>query len=209
MRLSVDFIRLDCVGSEMALCSHFGWFFLLSFLADWPPFFQLHCHRHDDRKTTKGSNHTCRCVLQSQVASVVEFFRRRQNQKPIPLRSSSPWESPWRVAKQSFFLGTGIISCDASSSYYLFFWFIYSLSFLTIVCSYHSWRRELRPRSPRLKTNVPLTLIGIRRKFCNRPIMLSIGGSTCGTRLSVCILTTNVISNSLKALTSTSLRKVR
>ena len=86
-----------------------------------------------------------------------------------------------------------------SSQYFLF---------LTALLSYNSWRRGSRPKSRHLKMNTPLTSIGdLLRTFYNPPIMLSIGGSYCGTRLSVCISTTKGSSNLLRALILWSLMK--
>ena len=74
-----------------------SYFLTLSYVANWVSFFHLPPPRYDNRKTTKGGNYPCRCLLQSQVASVVEFSRQGQNQKSIPLFFSSPWESLWRL----------------------------------------------------------------------------------------------------------------
>ena len=65
-------------------------FLTLSYVAERPSFFHIPLPRYDNRKTPKGGNHPCRCLLQSQVASVAEFSRQGQNQKSIPLFSSSP-----------------------------------------------------------------------------------------------------------------------
>ena len=80
--------------------------------------------------------------------------------------------------------------------------------FLTFLLSYNSWRRGSRPKSLHLKMKPPLTSSGdLQKIFCNPPIMLSIGGSFYGTRLSWCILTTKGSSNLLKALILWSLPK--
>ena len=76
------------------------------------------------------------------------------------------------------------------------------LGLVMCMLALHSWRRALRLRLHRLRTNWPWTLIGILLRFCTRPIMLSIGGSFCGTRLSGCILRRTPNYHLLKALTS-------
>ena len=170
----------------------------LSYVADWQPFLHLSRLRYDNRKTPKGGNHPCGCLFQSQLAEVVEPPRLKS--KTISPRLFPSVRNLLMIALTKLLFG----------HMYLFKFFLYRLFFfpsLIVALSLHSCRRGLRPRLHRLGTSCLWTLIELVRKFCTRPIMLSIGGSFCVTKLFEYILTTKAIWNLVKAWTSSSSTK--
>ena len=126
------------------------------------------------------------------------------------------WNSPVEVKNRNKFSSTIPLREKVFENWLnkISFWaYVYSqIIFLHLFILFfdilnYSWRRGLRLRSHYLKTNVLLTSTGFLQEiFCNPPIILSIKGSFCGTRLSGYILTTRNFWSSLKASILWSLR---